>query len=266
MIDIRKQENGIAVVTLNRPSKHNAFDEHLIASMTQTFRDIESDDEVRLMVLAAEGKNFSAGADLAWMQRMASYNHDKNLEDAQSLAEMLRTLNFLKKPTLARIQGAAFGGAVGLVSCCDIAVAADNARFCLSEVRIGLIPATISPYVIAAIGERAARRYFLSAEHFSATQALTLGLVSEITSSDKLDECIDSITQQILNNSPTAIKEAKRLIADVANAQITTELINNTSERIARIRTSNDGQEGVTAFLEKRPPTWLNQPPPAEAE
>lgn len=266
MIDIKKQKNGIAIVTLNRPEKHNAFDEHLIASMTRAFRDIEHDDTVRLMVLAAQGKNFSAGADLAWMQRMAGYDYDKNVNDAQGLAEMLRTLNFLRKPTIVRVQGAAFGGGVGLVSCCDIAIAADNASFCLSEVKIGLIPATISPYVIAAIGERAARRYFLSAERFSADQALRLGLASEIAPAEKLDECIDSIAQQILQNSPAAVKQAKQLIAEVANTPISKTLIDDTSERIASIRTSGEGQEGLNAFLEKRSPAWLGARATGETE
>lgn len=257
MITLRKQKNGIATVTLDRPEKHNAFDEHLIQQMTDAFRDVEHDPHVRLMILAANGKHFSAGADLDWMKRMADYSLEKNRADARNLAEMLRTLNFLSKPTIARVQGAAFGGAVGLVSCCDIAVASDNASFCLSEVKIGLMPATISPYVIAAIGARAARRFFITAERFDARLALRMGLVSEVCEADAMDEHIDTISQQILDNSPAAVAASKQLIADVSQSAINDELIEDTSQRIAAIRISPEGQEGLSAFLEKRTPSWV---------
>jgi methylglutaconyl-CoA hydratase len=257
VIELHKGTNGVATVTLNRPEKHNAFDEHVIEQMTQAFRDVDTDSSIRLMVLAANGKNFSAGADLEWMKRMSGYDYDDNLKDARSLAEMLRTLNFLSKPTIAKVQGAAFGGAVGLVSCCDIAVATDTASFCLSEVKIGLIPATISPYVIAAMGQRSARRYFITAERFNAHSALNAGLVSEVCSIDELDQTVSTLSQQILSNSPAAVKASKNLVADVANATIDDELIEETSKRIANIRTSDEGQEGLSAFLEKRSPTWL---------
>jgi len=257
MIELTKNTNGVATVTLNRPEKHNAFDEHLIEQMTQAFRDIETDESVQLMILAATGKNFSAGGDLNWMKRMANYDFDDNLEDARALATMLRTLNFLSKPTIARVQGAAFGGAVGLVSCCDIAVASETASFCLSEVKIGLIPATISPYVIAAMGERAARRLFITGERFNAKQALRTGLVSEVCPPDQLDQCTAKFRQQILANSPAAIKQAKQLVVDISNKPIDDNLIEDTSKRIATIRTSAEGQEGLSAFLEKRTPTWI---------
>ncbi len=258
MLELTKAKNGVATITLNRPDKHNAFDEQLIELMTNAFREVEADNSVRVMVLAANGKNFSAGGDLAWMKRTATYGIDENLRDARALAEMLRTLNFLSKPTIARVQGAAFGGAVGLVSCCDIAIASDTATFCLSEVRIGLLPATISPYVIAAIGERAARRFFISAERFSAQHAKSLGLVSEVCGTQDLDDTLSSITKHILANSPAAVMASKKLIADIANRPISDELIEDTSKRIAHIRFSDEGQEGLSAFLEKRSPSWLD--------
>jgi methylglutaconyl-CoA hydratase len=256
-IDISKG-NGIATVTLNRADKHNAFDDSVIEQMTHALKDIDADDSVRVMILAANGKHFSAGADLAWMKRMATYSYDENLRDAHNLATMLKTLNFLSKPTIARVQGAAFGGAVGLVSCCDIAIATPSASFCLSEVKIGLIPATISPYVISAIGERAARRYFVTAERFDAEQALKLGLLSEIQEDDKLDTRIEELTEEIKRNSPKAVSAAKKLALDVSNVEIDNLLIEDTCVRIATIRASKDGQEGLSAFLEKRPPSWIN--------
>lgn len=255
-IDISKA-NGVATVTLNRADKHNAFDDSIIEQMTLAFNDIDADDSVRVMILAASGKHFSAGADLAWMKRMATYSYDENRKDAHRLALMLQTLNGLSKPTIARVQGAAFGGAVGLVSCCDIAIATPNASFCLSEVKIGLIPATISPYVINAIGERAARRYFVTAERFNAEQALRLGLLSEIQTDVTLDTRIMELSDEIKKNSPTAVSAAKKLVLDVSNTEIDEHLINDTCERIAAIRASKNGQEGLSAFLEKRLPSWI---------
>ena len=257
MIELIKDSNGVATVTLNRPEKHNAFDELLIAEMTRAFSEVDADDSVRIMVLAARGKSFSAGADLDWMKRMAGYSHEDNLADARGLAEMLRVLNNLSKPSIAKVQGAAFGGAVGLVSCCDIAVASDKASFCLSEVKIGLTPATISPYVIAAMGERAARRYFISAERFSAEQALKIGLLSEVCSEQELDERVDGFIQQLMSNSPQAMHAAKQLVAHLSKSAIDESLIEDTCNRIASIRTSEEGQEGLSAFLEKRSPAWM---------
>ncbi|NIB39267.1 enoyl-CoA hydratase/isomerase family protein [Pseudomaricurvus alkylphenolicus] len=246
---------GVATVTMNNPDKHNAFDDAIIAQLTETFQSVANNPEVRILVLASEGKSFSAGADLGWMKRMATYTREENLRDSQALAEMLRVLNFMPQPTIARVQGAAFGGAVGLVSCCDLAVAAPRASFSLSEVKIGLIPATISPYVVAAMGQRAARRYFLTAERFSAISALENGLVSEVN--EELDAVIDQWVEQLLGNSPAALTAAKQLVFDVAEREITAELIEDTCHRIADIRVSQEGQEGLGAFLDKRKAAWV---------
>jgi len=248
---------GVATVTMNRPEKHNAFDDGVIAELRSAFDEIAGRDDVRVVVLASNGKNFSAGADLGWMKRMAEYDYQHNLEDARLLAGMLKALYELPQPTIARVQGAAFGGAVGLVSCCDMAVATERASFCLSEVKIGLIPATISPFVIRAIGERASRRYFTTAERFSSAEAHRLGLVSEIVADDQLDSAIEALIDALLANGPQAVREAKRLIGDVAGREITSEVVEQTCERIARIRVSDEGQEGLGAFLGKRKPQWL---------
>ncbi|XQW83677.1 enoyl-CoA hydratase/isomerase family protein [Thalassotalea piscium] len=247
---------GVATVTLNNPEKHNAFDDEIIAQLTRVFMEIASRDDIKLMILASTGKSFSAGADLSWMKRMASYSLDENLADANALAHMLKSLNFLPQPTIAKIQGAAFGGAVGLAACCDIVIASDKASFCLSEVKLGLIPATISPYVINAIGQKACRRYFITAERFFAKQAQQLGLVNEVVPLDDLDSAIDDMVLTILNNSPEAVIQAKKLTSDIAFQNIDEALISLTSERIAAIRISEEGQEGLTAFFEKRPAKW----------
>jgi methylglutaconyl-CoA hydratase len=249
-------ERGVATVTLNNPEKHNAFDDVIIAELTATFERIASNKAVRVMILAAKGKSFSAGADLGWMKRMASYSYEENLKDAQALAKMLQTLNFLPRPTIARVQGGVFGGAVGLVSCCDMAVASSQASFSLSEVKIGLIPATISPYVIDAIGQRAARRYFTTAERFDAQTAAQLGLVSEVVEEEQLDNEISKLVDTLLTNSPAAIVAAKTLVNEVGGQTIDDKLIAFTCTLIADIRVSADGQEGLSAFFEKRKPTW----------
>ncbi len=248
---------GVATISLNNPDKHNAFDDEIIAQLTEAFTAVENNPDVRVMILASQGKSFSAGADLNWMKRMASYTYKENLRDSGALATMLKTLNFMSKPTIARVQGAAFGGAVGLVSCCDMAIASERASFSLSEVKIGLMPATISPYVVAAIGQRVARRYFTTAERFNAETAAQLGLVSEVVVEEALDPCIDILVKALLANSPAAVTEAKQLVFDVAEREITDELIAETSKRIAAIRVSEEGQEGLTAFLEKRQPNWI---------
>ncbi len=250
---------GVARVTLNRPDKHNAFDDAVIAELRRAFDSLALEDEVRVVVLASEGKNFSAGADLAWMKRMAEYDYAHNHEDAQLLAGMLRALHDLPQPTVARVQGAAFGGAVGLVSCCDMAVAETTASFCLSEVKIGLIPATISPYVIRAMGERAARRYFTTAERFTALQAQSLGLVSEVAEPDHLDAALDDLVDALLRNGPQAVRASKALVVDIAGREITPALIEDTCGRIAKIRVSQEGQEGLGAFLHKRKPNWIRE-------
>lgn len=254
-------KRGVATVTLNNPDQHNAFDDAMIDHLQQAFDTLDKNPQVRVMVLAAEGKSFSAGADLNWMKRMANYSYAENLADAKKLSGMLHSLNTFSKPSIARVQGAAFGGAVGLVSCCDIAIGTTRASFSLSEVKIGLAPATISPYVIAAIGQRAARRYFLTAERFSAEQAQALGLLSEIVSSEQLDESIAALINTLLMNSPQAVATSKQLIFEVAHQAINEPLIDHTSQVIAAIRVSAEGQEGLSAFTQKRPPAWqsLNQ-------
>ncbi|WP_371188944.1 enoyl-CoA hydratase/isomerase family protein [Thalassotalea maritima] len=260
-VDVAVDARGVATVTLTNPDKHNAFDDVIIARLTQVFDYLDTHAEVRVVVIAAQGKSFSAGANLAWMKRMASYSYDENLADANALAIMLKKLNFLQKPTIAKVQGAAFGGAVGLVSCCDIAIASDKASFCLSEVKLGLIPATISPYVVQAMGVKAARRYFQTAERFFAEQAQQLGLVDQVVAADALDEATDAMVQTILANSPAAVQQAKQLVFDVAQQSIDDALLQDTSERIARIRVSEEGQEGLQAFFEKRQPAWKNKQP-----
>ncbi|MFT5603486.1 MAG: methylglutaconyl-CoA hydratase [Paracoccaceae bacterium] len=248
---------GVATLSLNRREKHNCFDDTLIAELTTAFSALEANDDVRVVILTGEGKSFSAGGDLSWMQRMADYSYDENFRDAQALADMLKTLNELAKPTIARVQGAAFGGAVGLVSCCDMAIGSERASFSLSEVKIGLMPATISPYVMQAIGSRAARRYFLSGERFDANTACSLGLLCDVVPESELDLAVSKLADTLLANSPAAVGEAKRLINDYANLAITDELIADSCKRIADIRISNEGQEGLKAFLEKRSPQWV---------
>ncbi len=250
---------GVATVTLNNAEKHNAFDDAIIAELTRIFTELAQNNNVRVMILAAEGKSFSAGADLGWMKRMASYSYEQNLADANALANMLKTLNFLPITTIAKIQGAAFGGAVGLASCCDIVIAAEKASFCLSEVKIGLMPATISPYVVNAMGLKAARRYFQTAERFFAAKAQQIGLVDEVVSSENLNDSVETMVTTLLANSPSAVKEAKQLAFDVAYQPISEQLISETSERIARIRVSEEGQEGLSAFFDKRTPNWLSK-------
>lgn len=249
-------EYGVATLTLNRPQVHNAFDDKVIQLLTESLQRLSADKAVRVLILAASGKSFSAGADLHWMRRMAQYSYQENLRDAQALANLLKTLNDFPKPTIARVQGAAYGGAVGLVSCCDIAVAAAGASFCLSEVKIGLVPATISPYVIAAIGQRAARRYFTTAEPISAEEAERLGLVSRVVEEESLDSAVDALVAALLANGPKAVSAAKQLVLDMAGQPVSESLIQQTSELIASIRVSPEGQEGLTAFLEKRSPGY----------
>jgi methylglutaconyl-CoA hydratase len=250
---------------MNRPERHNAFDDVLIGQLTEAFRSMEAEDGIRVIVLSAAGKSFSAGADLNWMKRMAGFSMDENRRDAMGLAALMRTIAHLRKPTVARVQGAALGGGVGLVACCDVAVATQSAVFALTEAKLGLIPAVVSPYVLAAIGERAARRYFLSAERFEAAEAWRLGLIHEIAANDdELDEKVGAIIDAMLACSPAAQKEAKDLIRAVAGRAVTSELIQDTAERIAKIRASPEGREGVAAFLEKRRASWVPPDPQPE--
>jgi methylglutaconyl-CoA hydratase len=260
-----ERQGPIGLITMNRPERHNAFDDVLIAELTQALRSMEAEDGIRVVVLSGAGKSFSAGADLNWMKRMAGFSREENQRDAMALGALMRTLAHLGKPTVARVHGAAYGGGVGLVACCDIAVASQAATFSLSEVKLGLIPAVVSPYVVSAIGERAARRYFLTAERFDAAEAWRLGLIHDLGSTpDDMDEKIGTIIDAMLACGPVAQREAKEVIRAVASRPVTSEGIHDTAERIARIRSSPEGREGVAAFLEKRRASWV--PPDPEPE
>ena len=252
------ERNGrTATVQLNRPEMRNAFNEHSIAELTDAFRTLGADGEVRAIVLAAQGTAFCVGADLNWMKKMAAYTHEENRADAAQLAEMLYAIHTCPKPIVAKVQGDCYAGGMGLVAVCDIAVAAEEANFCLSEVKLGLIPATISPYVIKAMGQSAARRYFLTAERFSATEAQRIGFVHQVVKSGELDGAVGEIVKQLANASPNAVREAKRLVREIGGMPLTAELIADTAQRIADIRSSAEGREGVQSFLEKRKPNWL---------
>jgi len=248
----------LATVTLNRPDVRNAFNEQTINEIASAFDELGRNELVRAIVLAANGPAFCAGADLNWMKKMAGYSHSENQADAMQLAQMLRTIYLCPKPVVAKVQGDCYAGGMGLVAACDIAVAVQEANFCLSEVKLGLIPATISPYVIKAMGENAARRYFLTAERFSAAEAQRIGFVHEVTAADALDTKVGEIVKSLLGNSPNAVKEAKALVRDVVDRPVTDELLADTAQRIANIRASEQGREGVQSFLEKRKPNWLN--------
>ena len=250
-------QGHVARITLNRPDVRNAFNDEVIAELTQAFIQVGQDPQVRAVVLAADGPAFCAGADLNWMRRMADYTRAENLADAGALAEMLRTIHNCLKPTIARVQGDVFAGGVGLVAACDMAVSVDTATYCLSEVKLGLIPATISPYVIRAMGARAAQRYFLTAERFSAAEAHRIGMVHEVVSADQLDAKVAEITQALVSASPNAVRSCKMLVNEVAGRDIDAALIAKTVEGIADIRSSTEGKEGVQSFLQKRKPSWL---------
>lgn len=254
-VDIDFNSSGTTTINMVREDVHNAFDDVMIAQLISAFKQAQEDKQTRVIVLRSNGKNFSAGADLNWMRSMATKNYQENMDDAAVLASLMHLIATCPKPTIALVQGAAFGGAVGLVACCDIAIATPRASFCLSEVKIGLIPAVISPYVVNAMGQRQAQRYFLTAERFNATKALEFGLVHEVN--DDLDSALAPIIDALLNNSPGAMAQAKELISYVANENITQQLIHGTSERIAAIRVSTEGQEGLSSFLEKRVPNWI---------
>ena len=248
----------VATVTLNRPDLRNAFNEHSIAELALVFDELGRNELVRAIVLAANGPAFCAGADLNWMKKMAGYSHSENQEDAMRLADMLRTIYLCPKPTVAKVQGDCYAGGMGLVAACDIVVSVDTACYCLSEVKLGLIPATISPYVIKAMGEQAARRYFLTAERFDAKEAQRIGFAHEVVTADELDTTVAGIAKGLVNNSPNAVMEAKKLVREVVGAPVTDALLLDTASRIAAIRASNEGREGVASFLEKRKPSWLN--------
>jgi methylglutaconyl-CoA hydratase len=248
---------AVATLWLNRPEIRNAFSDVMIAELDSALAALAAEPTVRVIVLAGRGPVFSAGADLNWMRRMAGYSKEENQVDAEKLALMLHRLYTVPKPTIARVHGDCFAGGLGLVAACDIAVAVESVTFCLTEVRIGLIPATIGPYVVRAMGERQASRYALTAERFTAAAAHTAGLIHEVSSAETLDATIDSLTAQLLLASPVALAESKRLIRDVGASQISPELASETAERIAVLRASDEGREGIAAFLERRKPSWL---------
>ena len=252
-----EKPNGVAEITLNRPEIRNAFDNTLIQKLISAFKQAESSPSVKMILLKANGKHFSAGGDLNWMRSMVKASYEENYDDAQQLALMLSTINYHSKPVIAKVQGAAFGGAIGLIACADIVIADENSKFALSEVKLGLIPATISPYVIDAIGARAARRLFLTGEVFSSEKALSIGLISEVTETDELDNAINNIISSLLKNGPIALSRTKELIHRVNSEARDSSLINYTCELIAELRVSEEGQEGLSAFLEKRAPSWV---------
>jgi methylglutaconyl-CoA hydratase len=254
-------KRGVLTLTLNRPDIHNAFGPELIQQLTQTLEAAADNPEVRVLVLGGNGKSFSAGADMNWMRSMVSAGTEENELDAQQLARMLRRLNYFPKPTIARVHGATMGGGVGLVACCDMAIAADTAQFALTEVRLGLIPAVISPFVFRRIGEGNARRYFLTAERFSAAQAQQLGLVQEVVDTEQLDNRINELLSMLLQGGPSALKHAKKLIFQVSGHDNTRQrqMDEDNAQLIARLRVAEEGQEGLNAFLEKRRPVWQRQ-------
>ena len=256
------QRDGVRMVSLARPRIHNAFDEVLITELTEAFRQADEDPAVRAVLLHASGPSFCAGADLEWMRRVAGYGRAENLADAHALAAMLSAIATCGKPTLARVQGNAFGGGVGLIACCDIAIGSSEAIFALSEVKLGIIPATIGPYVLAAIGARQARRYFVSGERFDAAEAQRIGLLHEVVAPSGLGARTDAVLDALMLAGPRAQREAKLLLRAISGRPIDGEVIADTAERIARVRATDEAREGVGAFLEKRRPAWM----PAKVE
>jgi len=247
---------GVFTISMNRPKVHNAFDEHQIARLTRTLNEASTNHHVRLIVLGSTGKHFCAGADINYMQRMGRNSREENLADASALAALMKTLNDMPKPTIARVQGAAYGGAVGLACCCDIAIGASSTVFSLSEVKIGLVPATIGPYVIQAIGQRTARRLFITGERVQATDAQKFGLLHSVVEEKLLDDAVDDVVSQLLENSPNAMIIAKNVVFAMSSESITDDMLDLSIKTIANIRESDEAKEGVAAFLEKRSPAW----------
>lgn len=251
LIDIAE---GIGTLTLNKPQRHNAFNDEMIDELTTALRELDRDQSIRLVLLKAAGKNFSAGADLAWMKQMIHYSFDHNVDDAMKLVNLLKILNRLSKPTIAMVQGLAYGGALGLLACCDIVIAHENAQFCFSEAKLGLIPATIAPYIVKAIGFRQARYLFLTALPFGARQALELGLIHQVVTSDDVEQACQKIILALLDNGPHALMAIKSLMNDLEPCD--ENKLNQTAKILAQIRISPEAQEGIEAFLEKRLPSW----------
>ncbi|MDX1453001.1 MAG: enoyl-CoA hydratase-related protein [Oleiphilaceae bacterium] len=247
-------ESGVATLTLNRPDKHNAFDDSVIAELLAHLNTLAKREDLRVLVLKAEGKHFCAGADLAWMKRMVDLSYDDNQADAKQLATLMQTLEDFPAPTVCRVQGAAYGGAIGLIACCDIAIASNDARFCLSEVKLGLAPATIGPFVVKAMGARICQRLFITAEVFKATLAQQYGLVHECVPRDELDSAIERTVSHIISTGPQASRAAKALVKTVS---VPGDHMAYTSDLIARLRVSEEGQEGLSAFFDKRSPNWV---------
>ncbi len=245
--------DGLGIITLNRPERHNAFDDITVQALTGAYKQMEQSPVVKIILLKSSGKSFSAGADLEWMRRMAKYSTDENLRDAGSLHELMHTIYYCQKPTIAMVQGNVYGGGIGLVACSNIVIASNNAQFCFSEVKLGLIPAVISPFVINAIGQRQARSYFLSAQTFDAQRAKELGLVYDVVTPEKLETTTQSIIHLLLQNGPLALKAVNALMNKLS---ITPEIANLTVQKLVEMRTSPEGQEGLSAFLEKRKPSW----------
>lgn len=251
-------DSGIMTITMNRPEVHNAFDDLQIERFTRALSEARDKETVRVVIICGEGKSFSAGGDINYMRRMGGNTYEENLEDGGKLASLMQALNFLPKPTIARVQGAAMGGGVGLVSCCDYAIGSPKARFALSEVKLGMIPATISPYVVNTIGEKAARRLFMSGQSVGAEQALSLGFLSELVDEEELDEAVDTLAGTLLRNAPTAVGLSKALAIEISAGSIGEEMIAATVKHIADVRDSHEGREGLSAFLEKRNPKWIS--------
>lgn len=257
-LEILRPTPHTAQVWLNRPDVRNAFNDGVIAELTQAFVALGADPQLRCITLAGRGKAFCAGADLNWMKAMAGYDWDANRADAQALADMLHAIYICPVPVVGRIHGDCYAGGVGLAAVCDVLVAAQGVQFCLSEARLGLLPATIGPYVLKALGEQASRRYFITAERFSAEEAHRLGFVHECVPADALDSCVQGLVQALVNNGPAAVKACKQLVQDVAGRPISRELRADTARRIADIRVSDEGKAGIRSFLDKTTPPWLN--------
>ncbi len=256
-LEIVRRSAHVAEVWLNRPDVRNAFNDGVIAELREAFDRLAADSTLRAIVLGGRGKAFCAGADLSWMKAMAGYTWEQNRADAQALADMLWAIYRCPVPVVGRVQGDCYAGGVGLAAVCDVLIAADGVQFCLSEARLGLLPATISPYVIRAMGEQAARRYFVTAERFSAAQAAALGFVHEVCAADALDAKVDEIVAALVGNGPMALRACKALVQDVAGQPIAAALREETARRIADVRASDEGREGVQSFLGKRKPAWL---------
>jgi methylglutaconyl-CoA hydratase len=257
VLDVSRPSPQVARVWLNRPDVRNAFNDEVIAALQSTFAALSADKDLRVIVLGAHGKAFCAGADLNWMKAMAGYSWEENRADAQKLADMLWTLDQCPVPIVGRIQGDCYAGGMGLAAICDVLVAVESVTFCLSEARLGLLPATISPYVVRALGEPASRRYMVTAERFSAARAHALGMVHELATPDTLDEKVDELVRTLVANGPKAARECKRLVRDVGGVPIDEALRAETARRIADVRASDEGREGVQSFLNKRSPAWL---------